>query len=256
MGHDTAVRLLCVLLWLALVLSFVFILVDFRVIRSTNRQYHEMDYNVSNDPVAGIANRYSCDAVIDRYADKPLPDTVGCAMLEISNLRVINNTYGHVIGNATIQSFSDVLSSASVGLCFVGRNGGNKFLAIFENCTEEKLNIFLARVRQKVDSHNAQPDTPWIEYKSGRAFQEGGQVTSITQLISLADRRITARSDAATGIPNRDSCDEIISQYINSPLPTDMGIIMLEFVNLKSINEQFGRAEGNRMLRRFSDALR
>lgn len=48
---------------------------------------------------------------------------------------MINNTYGHVIGNATIQSFSDVLSGASVGLCFVGRNGGNKFLALFENCT-------------------------------------------------------------------------------------------------------------------------
>lgn len=80
-GHDRSVRLLCMLLWLSLVVSFVFILLDFRAIRSMNRQYHEMDYHVSNDPVAGIANRYSCDAIIERYADKPLPDTVGCAML-------------------------------------------------------------------------------------------------------------------------------------------------------------------------------
>jgi len=80
-GHDPAVRLLCVLLWVTLLLSFVCILIDFRSISGMNRQYQEMAHYVSNDPVAGIANRYSCDAVIERYADKPLPPTVGCIML-------------------------------------------------------------------------------------------------------------------------------------------------------------------------------
>ena len=255
-GHDASVRLLCIILWLALVLSFVSILVDFMNIRSLNMRYHEMDYTVSNDPVAGIANRYSCDAVIERYADKPLPKDVGCIMLEISNLRVINSTYGHVIGNATIQAFSDALSGASVGLCFVGRNGGNKFLALFEQCSEEKLSVFMTRVRQKIDIHNGQPDAPWIDYNSGRAFNEGDTVTGITQLIALADRRISSRSDPATGIPNRDSCDEVIARYLDKPLPKDLGAAMLELINLKEINNAYGRATGNRMLRRFSDILR
>lgn len=70
-----------------------------------------------------------------------------------------------------------------------------------------------------MDSRNGLPDTPWIDYKSGRAFREGDSVTTITQLISLADMRISARNDVATGLPNRESCDEIISQYINSRLP-------------------------------------
>ncbi len=189
-GSNPAVKLLSGLLWLIAVLSFVFILWDFASFSSLKKDYSELDYAVHNDHIAGIANRFSCDTMIEKYLDKPLPDTVGCIMVDLSNIRQINDQFGYLAGNEAIQAFSGILHSASLGLCFVGRNGGNKFMALFVNCTEEKLSMFLNRVEETVDAYNAAEGHHSLQFISGRAFGEGPAVRTINQLIALADRRV------------------------------------------------------------------
>ena len=66
-ANNTHIRLLCILLWAALVLSFLFIFMDFSLFSSFKKDYRELDYAISSDPVSGIANRYSCDNVIEKY---------------------------------------------------------------------------------------------------------------------------------------------------------------------------------------------
>ncbi len=187
---DLQIRTLCILLWASLVLSFFFVFLDFSMFSSYKREFKELDYAVSSDPVSGIANRYSCDAVIEKYLDKPLPRGIGCIMFDLTNIREINETHGHVKGNDLIREFSGILQATSANHCFVGRNGGNKFLALFENCTNEKLKSFLSRVDNKVDRHNTLPDTLPILYHYGIAFNEGEDVNSITDLIALSNSRI------------------------------------------------------------------
>ena len=255
-GSNVSVRMISMLLWLTLGLSFIFILIDFRISASMKKDYKELDYALRNDRVAGIANRYSCDAMIDKYVDAELPDNIGCVMLEISNIREINETYGHTRGNAAIQEFANILLTASVGLCFVGRNGGNKFMALFEDCTAERMNSFLVRVNSKIEVHNRQNGTAPLEYRTGSSFSAEDKVPGITRLISLADQRLSERRDAATGLINRAGCDELIELYIDKPLPETIGCIMLEITNIRDINEEHGHSEGNRCIRLFADALR
>lgn len=255
-GRDPSVRILCILLWLALGFSFVGIFWDFSTHSSFKKDYSELDYAVYNDHIAGIANRYSCDAMIEKYMDKPLPPTLGCVMLDLLNLREINEAHGHAKGNETIQEFSNILHAASLGMCFVGRNGGNKFMALFENCDEGKINTFLMRVHRQAELYNARGDMPAIEYRTGRALSRDERVGSITQMIALADRRLTLQTDRVAGIASRASCDDIIGAYLDKPLPDSMGCIMLEIANIRAINEQHGHMEGNRAIRHFGDILR
>ena len=70
----------------------------------------------------------------------------------------------------------------------MGRNGGNKFLAVFEESTPEQADKFLQRIRQKVEVYNAGSPEKTIEYAYGVAFDE--TVKDITELIALANRRI------------------------------------------------------------------
>lgn len=189
-GSNGAVKTLSGLLWLIAVLSFLFILWDFASFSSLKKDYSELDYAVHNDHIAGIANRFSCDAMIEKYLDKPLPDTVGCIMVDLSNIRSINDQYGYLAGNEAIQAFSNILHTSSLGLCFVGRNGGNKFMALFENCTDEKLNTFLSRVEETVNTYNTSEGNHALQFISGCAFREGAAVQTINQLIALADRRV------------------------------------------------------------------
>ena len=255
-GFDASVRFISMLLWLSLGFSFIFILIDFRISASMKKDYKELDFALRNDRVAGIANRFSCDAMIEKYVDQPLPDNIGCVMLEISSIREINDTYGHTRGNSAIQEFANILLTSSVGMCFVGRNGGNKFMALFEDCDAEKMNSFLVRVNSKIDVHNRRNDTPPLEYRTGSAFSADDKVDGITQLISLSDKRLSQRRDAATGLMNRAGCDELIELYLDKPLPETMGCMMLEITNIREINDQFSRTEGNRCIRLFGDALR
>jgi len=255
-GRDPSVRTLCLLLWLALGLAFVGIYWDFSTHASFKKEYRELDFAVYNDRIAGIANRYSCDAMIEKYLDKPMPDTLGCVMLDLLNIREINSEYGHMKGNETIRAFSAMLHTASLGLCFVARNGGNKFMALFENCDESKLNTFLARVGRLVEQSNAKGEIPHIEYRTGRALSRDEHVSSITQMIALTDRRLTLQSDRVAGLASRTSCDEIIGAYLDKPLPACIGCVMLEITNIREINEARGHLEGNRVIRQFSDILR
>lgn len=184
------IKTICAILWLSIGLVFLFTYLDFSFYSTFKQDYGELDYAVHSDPVAGIANRYSCDVMIEKYLDKPLPPNMGCIMFELINIGETNKLYGHTRGNSLIHDFSNILKLASVNLCFVGRNGGNKFLAVFENSSKMQMKTFLIRVQQKVKSHNAADENLAMEYKCGIAFHDGTPPTTITELIALSNHRI------------------------------------------------------------------
>lgn len=189
-ANDAHIRALCILLWAALALVYLFIFMDFSLFSTFKKDYRELDFAVSSDPVSGIANRYSCDSVIEKYLDQPLPRNIGCIMFDLANIGEVNQSHGHVTGNDLIRDFSGILQASSMNLCFVGRNGGNKFLALFENCTTQKMNIFLERVSDRVHEHNDGSDSLPIIYQYGTAYREDDSVQTITDLIALSNRRI------------------------------------------------------------------
>ena len=188
-GRDPHIRALCILLWLSFVLSFLFIFIDFSLFSKFKRDYRELDFAVSSDPVSGIANRYSCDMLIEKYVDQPLPDGIGCIMFDLTNLRETNRRQGHKAGDILIQAFSGILQSSAKDLCFVGRNGGNTFLALFESCSDKKMNTFLKRIADKVERYNSSSSFP-IHYRYGAAFDEESDIETITDLIALSSKRI------------------------------------------------------------------
>jgi diguanylate cyclase (GGDEF)-like protein len=115
---------------------------------------------------------------------------MGCVTLEVTSIREINARYGHDVGDAMIQKFSAILLDAAGDVeCFIGRNGGNKFLAIFRDCTDRKLRDFLNEVRMRVQIHNEASNKGEIRYCYGEAFNEGEDIRTVTALIALSDRR-------------------------------------------------------------------
>ena len=131
-ASDSRIRLICGLLWVVLFVSFLFTFLDFSLLSSWKKDYRELDYAVHSDPVAGIANRFSCDALIEKYLDKALPVNMGCVMFDLTNIAQINQKYGHIQGNILIRDFSNILRTTALNLCFVGRNGGNKFIQFYK----------------------------------------------------------------------------------------------------------------------------
>lgn len=197
---DSRVQMICFLLWAVLFISFLFIALDFSLLSSWKKDFRELNFAVHSDPVAGIANRFSCDAIIEKYLDKPLPENMGCIMFDLTNIAKINKDFGHVQGNILIRDFSNILRVTSLKLCFVGRNGGNKFIALFEDTDQEKIDIFLSRVESKVSEHNQKANAHPIEYRYGIAFHEEDETLSVTDLIALSFKRIPSDPDVSKSV--------------------------------------------------------
>ena len=181
---------LFILVWVVLIAGFVFVLIDFSMLAKIKKGDHTLYGAAYSDQVSGMPNRFSCDTVIEKYADSDLPEDVGCVMIDFSNLADINKEYGHKAGNESIREFSKILQTAAQSLCFVGRNGGNKFLAVFERCTKQDIYKFTNRLSERVTAHNANQGTVPIEFNMGAAYNGDEKINDITQLISLANRRI------------------------------------------------------------------
>ena len=188
-GNGRNIRLANILLWISLALSFFFIFLDFNFYDREEKKYDKLVRDFNSDSMTKVGNRYSIDKLIDKYMNEPLPADFGCVVLTISNIREINETGGREEGNAAIRRFSLILKMASVGHCFIGRNGGNKFVAMFETGSEESIRHFISRITQKVNENNADSSNTKLAFEYGIAFHEDG-VYQVTDMISLADQRV------------------------------------------------------------------
>ena len=149
-ASDASVRGICVVLWALLVLSLGFLLYDLRSVSVLRNENIELDYAVNSDPLTGLANRRACDSYLAGFADVPAPAGTACVTMVVSGLREINAARGRAGGDEALQTFSHVLADAAGDGCFLGRNGGNKFLAIFDDVTQDGLDDFLAAVARGV----------------------------------------------------------------------------------------------------------
>lgn len=188
-ASNMAAKTISVLLWLTLGLSFLFLLYDFSSYADMRRENSELDNAVYSDALTGIANRYSVDAYIGQFLGKPLPEDMGVVTLEMTNLSEINKAHGHSGGDMAIQAFASILQTAAGRACFIGRNGGNKFVAIFRDCTETRLERFLDSVESLTDERNTSYEDAPIKYSAGTAFNEGEDIKTVTELVALSDKR-------------------------------------------------------------------
>lgn len=188
------VKAVCIMLWLALILSFVFIFLDFTVYGKVASERKHLKAEIHSDRLSKIANRASCDQEIEKYASAPLPENFVCVMLELSNIKKINEEYGRDEGNTAIQNFAIIIHMAASGSCFVGRNGGNRYLAFFPDAGGKDVDVFLHRITSKVKEYNEDKTHASLKLGYGQASVKADSQTDIHSLVALADQRVKAET--------------------------------------------------------------
>jgi diguanylate cyclase (GGDEF)-like protein len=77
---------------------------------------------------------------------------VGVIMADIDHFKKINDTYGHLAGDAVLRSIAGTMYSLMRSYDYIGRYGGEEFLVILPDCCLECAAAFAERLRLCVSS--------------------------------------------------------------------------------------------------------
>lgn len=106
------------------------------------------------DSLTEIYNRYKIDDEIRlniaRYQRYKEPFSV--LMFDIDHFKIINDTYGHDVGDRVLKNLSKTVSKNIRVTDKVGRWGGEEFIVVLENTTKDEAFLMAEKLRKIVEA--------------------------------------------------------------------------------------------------------
>ncbi len=175
---------------LCLIFFILAILLDIYILRRTASIGRHLNKLAYIDKLTGLPNRYSCDLLIDSFNDPGRLPNAGFVLLKINNLVAINNSNGHDNGNFLISEFCSILEDVSAEYGYAGRNGGNEFLVLMDECDSTKVDMFLMDLTKRIRGYNEMNVGDPMEVAYARAMNKDEMKDRISDLISLGYKRL------------------------------------------------------------------
>jgi diguanylate cyclase (GGDEF)-like protein len=101
------------------------------------------------DPLTGIANRRAFlqdgEAELKRQAANPRPLAV--MLLDIDNFKLVNDRFGHAVGDRVLKIFAEVTSGCMRHIDLFGRLGGEEFAAVLRDTSRERALAVAEQIR-------------------------------------------------------------------------------------------------------------
>ena len=175
---------ICVFLWAFMLYSVACIIMDFRLLEGHIVHDHVLKRAIYVDTLTGIPNRFSCDQIFEKYESEANISDLGCALIVIDNLDEINQAHGRSSGNIALKEFSSVVERISAHYGFVGRNNGNEFLVVIENCNNDKMDRFARELQKEIDLYNRTSGGYEIKIRIARLLNESQGFKDFRELVA------------------------------------------------------------------------
>ncbi|MBU1020464.1 MAG: GGDEF domain-containing protein, partial [Firmicutes bacterium] len=124
--------------------------VEFRDITEQRDKENEIKYISFHDELTGLYNRRFFEESLVRY-DHPrnLPLTI--VMGDMNNLKQLNDTYGHAVGDQYLKQAASIIHSEARGTDIVTRWGGDEFVIIMPNADSTVAAKLISRINALID---------------------------------------------------------------------------------------------------------
>lgn len=109
------------------------------------------------DPLTRLYNRRGLSRRVERILEAGTGDTYAVVMIDLDDLKEVNDTYGHESGDQYIISAAEILKKIVGGRKrpYCARHGGDEFVLFLEEKSEEALREKLTQLEQAQDSSEA-----------------------------------------------------------------------------------------------------
>jgi diguanylate cyclase (GGDEF)-like protein len=112
----------------------------------------ELRFQATHDALTGIWNRGAFLELLQREIERAVRSqtSTGLLMLDLDNFKKINDTYGHLAGDAVLKEVASRISQVVRSYDFVGRYGGEEFLVLLPGSDKEHAQQSAERIRSEI----------------------------------------------------------------------------------------------------------
>ncbi len=136
------------------------------------------------DPLTGVLNRCGIQAVFT--SDTQI---ISIAFIDIDHFKSVNDSFGHVIGDDVLITFSKVISENSRDTDFLARWGGEEFILVCPNTTLKQVTEFSEKLRILV------MEKEWpegVKLTASFGVAQKNNTEAVTNFIERADKALYA----------------------------------------------------------------
>ena len=142
----------------------------------------ELKSKIYLDEATGLPNKNKCEEILTLEAEQ----NMAICVFDLNNLRIINNQQGHERGDLYINSFAKSLRNGVDENQFVGRCGGDEFIAFFKNVTKEDVKRNLENIKKECAKCSEIP----LSYAAGFAYSNDFSTLTMRELFCQADKNM------------------------------------------------------------------
>lgn len=162
---------------------------DARVAVVSVRKVGDLSEEATVDGLTGLLNRRSIDRILARLR---VGDTV--IMMDLDHFKEVNDQLGHAAGDVVLTAFARVFRAQSRAGDYVGRLGGDEFIAILPRSDKIGARSLLERLRADWIVMRPQP----VDFSAGVATSIG---ESAPEVVARADEDLYAVKAVRHKIP-------------------------------------------------------
>lgn len=152
--------------------------------------WRKSDKKIYTDPLTGCNSRAACVDLLDSL-EKKYKEQIAIVYMDLNRFKWVNDTYGHDQGDYLLKLFTDILKRTFGMYGFVGRLGGDEFIAILLDTTEEEIKEIWEDVEKYLLSYSEKIEFPYQMSSSyGYAIRRKGENTSLQEVLQLADKKM------------------------------------------------------------------
>ena len=184
-------HVILVILVFSVVLALILVLFAYYVFsrrraRLLSKSNSELNEKAYIDLATGLPNKNKCEEMLSSHLTITKP--TACFMLDLNDLKKVNDTLGHEMGDIMILNFAKLLRKVVPLEYFVGRFGGDEFIVIAEDISgKEEAEELIKKIKEMILKFNGLRGEFQISYACGYAFSEDYPKVGLLDLLNEAD---------------------------------------------------------------------
>jgi len=160
--------------------------------KKSNELMDQLTVQATTDQLTGIRNRRSIYEKLDSLIQscKDNSSNFGIILLDIDFFKSVNDTYGHHAGDMVLIEAAKRFSQNIRSNDFIGRQGGEEFLALIDDIEINEITQIAERVRKSIESSVINVEGTEIKITVSGGIAHSSEKIERDDLINLADERL------------------------------------------------------------------